>query len=71
MAVAQRKPSAAPLKDLYDIGEVPPLGLAKSFRLSPAHTGELLLTFTEPVELTDTLAVALAEQVLESVITIV
>src|SRR6202030_132721 len=26
MAVAQRKPSAAPLKDLYDIGEVPPLG---------------------------------------------
>src|SRR6201987_663396 len=26
MAVAQKKPSAAPLKDLYDIGEVPPLG---------------------------------------------
>src|SRR5208282_5768281 len=26
MAVAQQKPSAAPLKDLYDIGEVPPLG---------------------------------------------
>ncbi|MGB6732451.1 MAG: alcohol dehydrogenase catalytic domain-containing protein, partial [Xanthobacteraceae bacterium] len=26
MAVAQRKPSAAPLKDLYVIGEVPPLG---------------------------------------------
>ena len=26
MAVAQRKPSASPLKDLYDIGEVPPLG---------------------------------------------
>ena len=26
MAVAQKKPSAAPLKDLYAIGEVPPLG---------------------------------------------
>jgi crotonyl-CoA carboxylase/reductase len=26
MAVAQKKPSAAPLKDLYDIGEIPPLG---------------------------------------------
>jgi hypothetical protein len=26
MAVAQKKPSAAPLKDLYEIGEVPPLG---------------------------------------------
>ena len=26
MAVAQKRPSAAPLKDLYDIGEVPPLG---------------------------------------------
>jgi hypothetical protein len=27
MAVAQQKrPSAAPLKDLYDIGEIPPLG---------------------------------------------
>src|SRR5580698_3390844 len=26
MAVAQRKPSAAPLKDLYAIGEIPPLG---------------------------------------------
>ena len=26
MAVAQRKPSAAPLKDLYEIGEIPPLG---------------------------------------------
>src|ERR1700681_5024826 len=26
MAVAQKNPSAAPLKDLYDIGEVPPLG---------------------------------------------
>src|SRR6202050_5351053 len=26
MAVAQTKPSAAPLKDLYAIGEVPPLG---------------------------------------------
>ncbi len=26
MAVAQIKPSAAPLKDLYEIGEVPPLG---------------------------------------------
>ena len=26
MAVVQRKPSAAPLKDLYDIGEMPPLG---------------------------------------------
>ena len=23
MAVAQKKPSAAPLKDLYDIGEIP------------------------------------------------
>ena len=26
MAVAQIKPSAAPLKDLYEIGEIPPLG---------------------------------------------
>src|ERR1700688_677334 len=26
MAVAQKKPSAAPLKDLYEMGEVPPLG---------------------------------------------
>ena len=26
MAVAQKKPSAAPLKDLYAIGEIPPLG---------------------------------------------
>jgi len=26
MAIAQKKPSAAPLKDLYEIGEVPPLG---------------------------------------------
>ena len=26
MAVAQKKPSAAPLKELYDIGEIPPLG---------------------------------------------
>ena len=26
MAVAQKKPSAAPLKDLYEIGEIPPLG---------------------------------------------
>ena len=26
MAVAQKKPSAVPLKDLYEIGEVPPLG---------------------------------------------
>src|SRR6266851_4318437 len=25
MAVAQKKPSAAPLKDLYDIGEISPL----------------------------------------------
>ena len=35
MAVAQRKPSAAPLKDLYDIGEIPPLGHvpAKNARL--------------------------------------
>src|SRR6202790_5114638 len=26
MAVAQKKPSATPLKDLYEIGEIPPLG---------------------------------------------
>src|SRR6202171_1617971 len=26
MAVAQKKPSAPPLKALYDIGEIPPLG---------------------------------------------
>ena len=26
MAVAQKKPAAAPLKELYGIGEIPPLG---------------------------------------------
>ena len=26
MAVAQKKPSAAALKDLYAVGEIPPLG---------------------------------------------
>ena len=26
MAVAQKIPSATPVKDLYEIGEVPPLG---------------------------------------------
>ena len=43
MAVAQRKPSAAPLKDLYDIGEVPPLGHVhgRFFAVSPKVTTTL------------------------------